>query len=92
MTEMTATEVSRNFSQVSNRVAAGEEVTVTKGGRPLFVMKRVEPEASEWISASELFAMLDRIPRLDDDFAADVEAARAEMNARPERATPIVWD
>lgn len=92
MTEMTATEVSRNFSEVSNRVAAGEEITVTKGGRPLLVMKRAEPETREWIPASELFAMLERIPRLDDEFAADVEAARAEMNARPERATPIEWD
>jgi len=92
MTEMTATDVSRNFSEVSNRVAGGEEITVTKGGRPLLVMKRAEPEAREWIPATEFFAMLEQIPPLDDDFAADVEAARAEMNARPERATPLQWD
>ena len=92
MTEMTATEVSRNFSEVSNRVAAGEEVTVTKGGRPLFVMKRVEPEGREWISGADFLRALRQGPSLDPDFAKDLERIRAENNAKPERATPLQWD
>ena len=92
MTEMTATEVSRNFSEVSNRVAGGEEITVTKGGRPLLVMKRAEPEAREWISGADFLRLLRQGPSLDPDFAKDLERIRAENNARPERATPLEWD
>ena len=89
---MTATEVSRNFSEVSNRVASGEEVTVTRGGRPLLVMRPAVPEAREWIPGREFLEMLGRIPPLDGGFAADVEAYRKSMDERPERATPIEWD
>ena len=89
---MTATEVSRNFSEVSNRVAGGEEITVTKGGRPLLVINRAEPEAREWISGADFLRLLRQGPSLDPDFAKDLERIRAENNARPERATPLEWD
>jgi prevent-host-death family protein len=92
MIEMTATEVSRNFSEVSNRVAGGEEITVTKGGRPLLVMKRAEPESREWMSGAEFLRLLRQGPSLDPDFAKDLERIRAENDARPERATPLQWD
>ena len=92
MTKMSATDVSRNFSEVSNRIADGEEITVVRAGRPSFVMKRLEDEPREWISGREFLERLSKIPPLDDDFAADVEAAREEMNSRPERSTPLEWD
>jgi prevent-host-death family protein len=39
MTRLTATEVARKFSQVVNRVGAGEEVEVVRNGVPIVQMR-----------------------------------------------------
>ena len=41
---MTATEVARNFSEVLDAVANGEEITITRGNKPVAVMGSVKEE------------------------------------------------
>ncbi|HEX3324488.1 MAG TPA: type II toxin-antitoxin system prevent-host-death family antitoxin [Solirubrobacterales bacterium] len=56
MTRLTATEVSRNFSRVVNRVDAGEEVEVVRNGIPIVHMR--PPRGRQLVSAA-------RWPRVD---------------------------
>jgi antitoxin (DNA-binding transcriptional repressor) of toxin-antitoxin stability system len=42
MSAMTSREVVHNFSAVAARVAAGEEITVTRYGKPLLKLVRVQ--------------------------------------------------
>lgn len=90
MAEMTATEASRGFSELMDRVADGETVLVTRGGRPV---ARIEPAGSAtWISGQAFLALLASLPPLDEDFQSDLEEIRREANSRPARATPSEWD
>ena len=41
---MTATEVARNFSDVLDAVVAGDEITITRGKRPIAVLGSVKEE------------------------------------------------
>lgn len=41
---MTATEVARNFSDVLDAVVAGDEITITRGKRPIAVLGSVKDE------------------------------------------------
>lgn len=41
---MTATEVARNFSDVLDAVANGDEITITRGNKPIAVMGSVKEE------------------------------------------------
>ena len=89
MNEMTATELARNLSSVLNRVIEGEEVTVTRGGRPIV---EIRPSRRQWMKGSDFLATLRSGPSLDPEFGDDVERIRAEYNAMPERSTPLEWD
>jgi prevent-host-death family protein len=73
---MTATEAARAFSEVLNRVAAGEEVEVTRSGAPVAV---IAPPRARLMSAERFRALLASAPPPDDDFADDVRAARAAI-------------
>ena len=86
---MTATELARNLSAVLDRVADGETVEVTRGGRRI---AEILPTKREWISGAEFLKVLQQSPSFDPDFAKDLERIRAENDARPERATPLQWD
>jgi prevent-host-death family protein len=55
-----AYEAKRHFSELLERVEAGEEVTITKHGSPLAKLVPVKKEASE----EERIAAIDRIQRL----------------------------
>jgi antitoxin (DNA-binding transcriptional repressor) of toxin-antitoxin stability system len=70
---MTATEAARTFSAVLNRVAAGEEVEITRSGAPVAII--TQPKA-RLMSAARFRALIASAPRPDDDFAGDVRAAR----------------
>lgn len=70
---MTATEAARAFSDVLNRVAAGEEVEVTRSGAPVAII--AAPKA-RLMSAERFRALIASAPRPDEDFAADVRALR----------------
>ena len=43
MTAVTSREVIHNFSAVAARVAAGEELTVTRYGKPVLRLVQIEP-------------------------------------------------
>ncbi|MEI6447377.1 MAG: type II toxin-antitoxin system prevent-host-death family antitoxin [Actinomycetes bacterium] len=86
---MTATELARNLSDVLNRVADGEEIRITRGGRSIAV---IGPSRRQWVDGSDFLAMLRDLPSPDPEFEADLRRIREEANAQPERATPIVWD
>ena len=81
---MTATEAARTFSAVLNRVAAGEDVEVTRSGAPVAVITRPKPTL---MSAERFGALIASAPAPDGDFAADVRAARKAIGP-PDAAWP----
>jgi prevent-host-death family protein len=76
MARMTATEAARSFSDVLNRVSAGEEVEVTRSGMPVAV---ISPPKAQLISAERFRELIATAPRPDEDFANDVLAARRSV-------------
>jgi len=73
VSRMTATEAARSFSDVLNRVAAGEEVEVTRSGAPVAV---IGPPKARLVSAERFRELIARAPRTDEGFADDLRAAR----------------
>jgi prevent-host-death family protein len=73
---MTATEAARAFSEVLNRVAAGEEVEVTRSGAPIAV---ITPPKMRLVSAERFRSLIASAPRPDEEFAEDVRAAREHL-------------
>ena len=75
---MTATEASRSFSDLLTRVAAGEEIEITRAGATVAVIAPPHPPmflpADRW---DELVGDLD----LGEEWAKAVEDARREANA-----------
>jgi prevent-host-death family protein len=74
---MTATEVSRNFSAVINRVAAGEEIAIVRNGATVAELRR--PAQPRKLAGEEWRAFIARLPAIDEDFARDVEEARGSI-------------
>jgi antitoxin (DNA-binding transcriptional repressor) of toxin-antitoxin stability system len=81
---MTATEAARQFSEVLNRVIAGEEIEITRSGAPVAV---IGPPKARVLSGGQFRALIASAPKPDDGFAADVRAAR-EAIGPPETAWP----
>ena len=84
MARLTATETARNFSDVLNRVAAGEEIEIVRNGATVALLARprrglLSPEAFR--------ELLSSAPPIDDEFAADLRRVRAEAGA-PESPWP----
>ena len=84
MTRMTATEAARRFSDVLNRVSGGEEIEVVRAGAPVAVIvpPRIRP-----LSFDRFLELMAAAPSIDEDFLADVRAARDELGP-PEGAWP----
>jgi prevent-host-death family protein len=76
MARMTATEAARSFSDVLNRVAAGEEVEVTRSGAPVAV---IAPPKARLTSAERFRELIASAPPPDEEFALDLRAARATV-------------
>lgn len=73
MKRMSATEASRNFSALLNRVNAGEEIEITRSGEPVAVIG--PPDA--WLVAGErLLDLLANAPSPDEEFADEVRQLR----------------
>ena len=70
---MTATEVARNFSEVLDAVANGEEITITRGNKPVAVMGSVKEEIPNSVllaaALKEHFEKYKDVPA-DDSFDA----------------------
>ncbi len=80
------TDLLRNFSDYINRVVyRGERFVVVRGGKAVAELSPV-PSGSR---LGELPALLDSLPRLDeedaDDFARELERARRELDAEGPR-------
>jgi len=82
----TVTDVARNFAEYVNRVAyRGESFVLTRGSRPVAELRPV-PSGGR---LSELPALIASLPRLTPEeaeaFERDLEEARAELRAVPQR-------
>ncbi|MDQ3576353.1 MAG: type II toxin-antitoxin system prevent-host-death family antitoxin [Actinomycetota bacterium] len=70
---MSATEASRSFAALLDEVEKGQTIVLTRGGRRIAVIGPASPS-----NGSEVVALLNSdLP--DDNFAADVLAARAAV-------------
>lgn len=76
MPRMSATDAARTFSDVLNRVAAGEEIEVTRSGAPVAV---IAPPRSQLMSAERFRELIASAPGVDEDFAAEMRALRAAV-------------
>ncbi len=70
---MTATDAARGFSEVLNRVAAGEEIELTRSGAAVAL---ITPAKSRLISAERFRELIATAPPPDPEFANDIRAAR----------------
>ena len=84
MSRMTATEAARSFSDVLNRVAAGEEVEVTRAGA---AVATIAPVKTRLLSAERFRELIACAPVPDDEFAGDLRALRNSVSA-PEEPWP----
>ncbi|MHB8507338.1 MAG: type II toxin-antitoxin system Phd/YefM family antitoxin [Candidatus Dormibacteria bacterium] len=66
---ISATEASREFSRLLSRVAAGETVEVHRHGE---IVAIVAPPRRSLVPGVALLDLLNRLPRPDADFEADV--------------------
>ena len=73
MTRMTATEAARNFSELLNRVAAGEQIELMRSGAAVAVMS---PPRARLMSAARFRELIASAPPPDEDFLDDLHAAR----------------
>ena len=76
MSRMSATDAARTFSDVLNRVAAGEEIEVTRSGAPVAV---IAPPKARLMSAERFRELIATAPRPDDDFQDDLLALRESL-------------
>lgn len=83
MSEITATDAARAFSDMLDRVEhRGHSFTVTRKGRPV---AQICPAGPRTITVRELLELLRTAPKPDDDFAADLAEARLEIQSAPIR-------
>lgn len=78
MAEITATEASRSFSEVLNRVAGGERLQITRSGAPV---AEIGPPPVRSMSAARFRGLIEDAPRPDSDYGEDVRAAREQLGA-----------
>jgi prevent-host-death family protein len=75
VTQLTATEAARKFSEVLNRVAAGEEIEIVRNGAPVAVLG---PPHVRLLPASRLRTLLTSLPPVDEAFVDDLRRIRRE--------------
>jgi prevent-host-death family protein len=73
---MTATEAARSFSELLNRVAAGEEIALTRSGAEVAV---ISPAKSRLMSAERFRELIATAPVPDERFLDAVRAARESV-------------
>jgi antitoxin (DNA-binding transcriptional repressor) of toxin-antitoxin stability system len=75
MRTMTATEASRNFSDLLDAIERGETVTITRGNH---VVAEIRPARGR--TGADLRSALEHIAPPDDRFADDLAAALAHVS------------
>ena len=80
---MTATEVARNFSDVLDAVVAGDEITITRGKRPIAVLGSVQQEVPNSVRlAAALKEHFDKYGFISQEEADErIAAIRADRDA-----------
>ena len=76
MARMTATEAARSFSELLNRVAAGEEIALTRSGAEVAL---ISPPKSRLLSPDRYRELIATAPAPGEGFLDDVRAARAAV-------------
>jgi antitoxin (DNA-binding transcriptional repressor) of toxin-antitoxin stability system len=69
---VTASEASRNFSELLEVIERGETVTITRGHHAVAEMR-----PARRMTGADLCAAVDHIPPPDDGFAEDISSALA---------------
>jgi len=73
---MSATEAARSFSELLNRVAAGEEIEVTRSGAPVAI---IGPPRARTLSGARFRELIASAPSVDADFAPDLATIRQSV-------------
>jgi antitoxin (DNA-binding transcriptional repressor) of toxin-antitoxin stability system len=76
MPRMSATQAARSFSELLNRVAAGEEVEVIRNGAPVAV---IGPPKTRLVSAERFRELIASAPHPDEDFARELRELRESV-------------
>lgn len=84
MVKLTATEAARTFSDVLNRVAAGEEIEIVRNGATVALLG---PPRRRLLSAEAFRELMASAPPVDQRFVADLLDIRSESGA-PESHWP----
>jgi prevent-host-death family protein len=79
---LSATEAARRFSEVLNRVSAGEEIEITRGGETIAVLV---PFRARLLSAERFRALMASVPPVDEGFAEELRKLRAAVGPPRER-------
>jgi prevent-host-death family protein len=82
---MTATEAGRAFSDLLDRVVAGEALEITRGGVPVAV---IGPARARFVSAERVRDLLRSLPPVDESFVRDLEEIRQSAGPPPESHWP----
>ena len=80
MARITATEAARSFSDVLNRVAAGEDLEIVRNDALVAV---IGPPRARFLTRDRFRELLASAPSPDEEFAEDVRAARADAGPPP---------
>ncbi len=78
---MTATEAARSFSDVLNRVAAGEEIEIARNGATVAIIG--PPRKPRLMSPERFREVMASLPPTDDDFVRDLEEIRRSVGPPP---------
>jgi prevent-host-death family protein len=84
MARLTATEAARNFSEVLNRVAAGEEIEIVRNGATVALLG---PPKRRLLSPEAFRELMAAAPPVDDTFVDDLRGIRDEAEL-PESPWP----
>lgn len=80
--KVSATEASRNFSELLNRVRyRGEIFVVTRGGQAICELR---PAATTLFTGADLVTLLRSLPAVDEDYLETVEQAARNQPLLPE--------
>jgi len=84
MARLTATEAARNFSDLLNRVAAGEEIEIVRSGATVALLG---PPRRRLLSPEAFGELMASAPPVDSQFITDLHRMREEA-AAPESHWP----
>lgn len=80
--KVSATEASRNFSELLNRIRyRGEIFVVTRGGQPICELR---PAAPTLFTGADLVTLFRSLPAVDEEYLSAVEEAAQSQPLLPE--------